>query len=150
MRADPGPNATTRTIFGPDARFHHVGLGVSSIASADPTARPVENRTEGVAMAFVDVHGVTVELLEPLDDDSPIARSVAQGRTLLHLCFEVDDLDDALVTARASGFLRISAPTVVPEWDDRRIAWVFSRDLGLVELVERLPQTALADEPGSG
>jgi methylmalonyl-CoA/ethylmalonyl-CoA epimerase len=130
---------TLRQVFGPDASFHHVGIGVASIERADPAALSIVNRTQGVRMAFVDMNGVTVELLEPLDDSSPIARSVSEGRTLLHLCFEVDDLDAALASAREAGFHRISAPTKVPEWGGRRIVWAFSRQLGLVELAERVP-----------
>lgn len=139
MSADAGTNSATRSIFGPGARFHHVGLGVPSIESADPDAPRVVNRTEGVVMAFVDVSGVTVELLEPLDETSPIARSAAEGPSLLHLCFEVDDLDEALASARSAGFHRISTPTTVPEWEGRRIVWVFSRAFGLVELAETPP-----------
>ncbi len=138
MTAGAVPQFTTRSIFGPDACFHHVGLGVSSIRAADPEAQPITNRTQRVTMAFVEVDGVTVELLEPLGEDSPIARQIAGGPALLHLCFEVDDLDTALESARDAGFHRISAPTVVPEWGGRRIVWVFSRELGLVELAERL------------
>lgn len=137
MPAEAGPRTTTRELFGPTARFHHVGLGVRSIQRADTTAEPVENRTEGVRMAFVEVAGVTVELLEPLDETSPIARSVAEGPALLHLCFEVDSLEAALDAGTEAGFHRITPPTTVPEWDGRRIVWTFSRDLGLVELVER-------------
>lgn len=149
MAAEPGPASTVRQVFGPDATFHHVGLGVVSIARADPAARPVVNRTEGVAMAFVELNGVMVELLEPLDESSPIANRVAHGPALLHLCFEVDRLDDALAAARGAGFHRLSAPTVVPEWDGRRLVWVFSRDLGLVELVERTKGAVANDEPAT-
>jgi methylmalonyl-CoA/ethylmalonyl-CoA epimerase len=114
-----------------------VGLGVRSIELADPAAEPIVNRTEGVVMAFVSVNGITVELPEPLGEDSPIANSVVSGPALLHLCFEVDDLDEALSYAREAGFHRISAVTTVPEWGGRRIVWAFSRTLGLVELAER-------------
>lgn len=135
--ADPSLSTTKRAIFGPTARFHHVGLGVPSIERADPDAQRVVNRSQGVVMAFVNVSGITVELLEPLHDKSPVARSAAGGPSLLHLCFEVDDLGDAMECGRSAGFHRISAPVAVPEWEGRRIVWVFSQALGLVELAER-------------
>lgn len=137
MRAEGSTLATSRSVFGPSARFHHVGIGVPSIERADPDAQPVVNRTQGVSMAFVEVDGVTLELLEPLDESSPIARSVAGAPTLLHLCFEVDDLDEALACGRGAGFHPISPPKTVPEWGGRRISWVFSRAFGLVELAEK-------------
>lgn len=137
MAVDAASLTTAYAAFGPSARFHHVGLAVTSVREADPAAKPIVNRTEGVTMAFIDVHGVTVELLEPLGDESPIARSLEAGVKLLHLCFEVDDLDEALAAGRAAGFHRVSTPVVVPEWGGRRIAWTMSRVFGLVELAER-------------
>lgn len=127
------------SFFGDDARFHHVGLCVPSIREAWPACEVIENRTQGVAMAFVNLHGATVELLEPLDGQSPIARSLRQGHKLLHLCYEVGDVDAAIAACRGAGFHRISPAVVVPEYEDRRIAWVFSRQFGLIELLERRP-----------
>ncbi len=129
--------ATECDFFGAGARFHHVGLAVDSIRAAHPTCEVIANETQGVSMAFLRLHGMTVELLEPLGDDSPITRSLRQGVKLLHLCFEVPDLETALGTCRPAGFHRISTPLPVPEFDDRRIAWVFSKQFGLIELVER-------------
>ena len=140
MAVDAAPPPTPYAAFGLSARFHHVGLAVTSVREADPAAKPIVNHTEGVTMAFVDFHGVTVELLEPLRDDSPIARSFAAGVKLLHLCFEVDDLDAALAAGCTAGFHRVSKPIDVPEWGGRRVAWTFSRTFGLVELAER-PRT---------
>jgi methylmalonyl-CoA/ethylmalonyl-CoA epimerase len=123
-------------FFGEDARFHHVGLAVSSIREASPAAEILENRTQGVREAFLRLNGVTIELLEPLGDRSPIAASVEKGLKLLHLCYEVPDLDRALRLSRRAGFHRLGPPVAVPEFEGRRIAWVFSRQFGLFELVE--------------
>jgi methylmalonyl-CoA/ethylmalonyl-CoA epimerase len=130
------------SFFGDDARFHHIGLCVASIRAACPSAEIIENRTQGVAMAFVDLHGATVELLEPLGERSPIARSLRDGAKLLHLCFEVGDVDAAIAACRGAGFHRISPAVAVPEYEGRRIAWVFSKQFGLVELLERQPAGA--------
>ncbi|UCF67662.1 MAG: VOC family protein [Acidobacteriota bacterium] len=129
-------------FFGKNARFHHVGMAVGSIRAIDADVEIVDNQTQGVRMAFVDCHGATLELLEPLGERSPIARSVKQGIKLLHLCFEVPDVDEAVAACRASGFHRISQPTPVPEYENRRIVWVFSKDYGLVELVEDKPYSS--------
>lgn len=125
------------SFFGDDARFHHVGMAVESIVTACPSCDVIENRTQGVSMAFIDLHGITVELLEPLGEHSPIARGLREGSKLLHLCYEVDDVDAAIATCRDAGFHRISRAVAVPEYADRRIAWVFSKQFGLIELIER-------------
>ncbi len=123
-------------LFGPGARFHHVGMAVSDIEKAQPGAEIIINRTQGVAMAFVDWYGLRLEVLEPLDEDSPIFRGLREGQKLLHLCFEVPKIETALEHAKSFGFHRISRPAPTPEFDDRRIVWVFSKAFGLIELVE--------------
>ena len=124
-------------FFGDDAKLHHIGLGVRSIREASPSSQPVVEKVQGVSIAFVDLNGVAIELLEPLDDESPIARSVKQSVKLLHLCYEVEDLEAAIETCRHAGFHRLGPLTPAHIFDGRRVAWVFSRHFGLFELLER-------------
>lgn len=48
----------------------------------------------GVTVVFVDVPGNRIELLEPLGDDSPIAKFLERNPEggMHHICFDVDDL----------------------------------------------------------
>ncbi len=124
-------------FFGKEARFHHIGLGVQSIREVNPSWEVVVEKRQGVSLAFIQLNGITIELLEPLGDNSPIARSVREGVRLLHLCYEVPDLEAALELCRPAGFHQISRPVPAPVFDNRRIVWVFSRHYGLFELVER-------------
>ena len=126
--------------FGEGARFHHVGLAMRSIRDACGDAETRVNETEGVSLAFVEVHGIRIELLEPLGEDSPIARNLANGVKLLHLCFEVPDLDAALEHCRPAGFHRLKPPAPAAAMGGRRIVWVFHREFGLFELLEREPR----------
>ena len=123
-------------FFGDGARFHHIGLAVSSICELCPDCEIVSEQTQKVSLAFIKVSGVTIELLEPLDEKSPIARSLREGVKLLHLCYEVPDLESALERCCAEGFHRISKPVPTTALDNRRIVWVFSKHYGLVELLE--------------
>jgi methylmalonyl-CoA/ethylmalonyl-CoA epimerase len=138
----PAPAEVERRLdfFGPGARFHHVGLAVQSIRDALPTgeepAEATPEASQGVSLSFLDLHGVRLELLEPLDDDSPILGNLRKGVKLLHLCFEVPSLDIALDHGRRAGFHRVGAIKPSAAMHGRRIAWVFSKQLGLVELIE--------------
>lgn len=128
---------TECSFFGEQAALHHVGLAVRSIRALHPTCEVTPDEVEGVSMAFVRLHDVTVELLEPLGESSPIARSLANGEKLLHLCYEVPDLEAALAAGKASGFHRVRPPRSAPVYDNRRVVWVFSTEYGLFELLER-------------
>jgi methylmalonyl-CoA/ethylmalonyl-CoA epimerase len=87
--------------------LHHVGVVVPSIADAIPFYRDIlgyavgvehDMREQRVKVVFVTRGDSRVELLEPTDAGSGVARFLAErGRaTVHHLCFEVDDLAGSL------------------------------------------------------
>ena len=81
------------SFFGDGAQFHHVGVAVKSIKEVSQSSNATADPTQGVSVAFVRVHGVVLELIEPSTDDSPISADLAKGVKLLHLCFSVPDLE---------------------------------------------------------
>jgi len=124
------------SVFGREARFHHVGLAVRSIRDAWPSCTPQAEVRQGVSLSFLDLHGVRIELLEPLDEDSPIEAGLRHGATLLHLCFEVPDLEASLQACRPHRFHRLRPPVPTDVFHGRRVVWVYSKALGLFELLE--------------
>jgi methylmalonyl-CoA/ethylmalonyl-CoA epimerase len=87
--------------------LHHVGVVVPRIADALPFYRDVLGYAIGplhdlpeqhVKVLFITRGDSRVELLEPTDHESGVARFLAErGRaTLHHLCFEVEDLTGTL------------------------------------------------------
>ena len=94
--------------------LHHVAVAVPSLSETIPFYRDVlgysvdEPRViadQRVRVAFATHEGSRVELLEPTDTQSGVARFVAErGRpTLHHLCFVVDDLASTLVRLASEG-----------------------------------------------
>ena len=94
--------------------LHHVAVAVPSLREAIPFYRDVLGYAIGpqhdvadqkVRVVFVSRGESRVELLEPTDQDSGVARFLAErGRdTLHHLCFEVDDLAATLDRLAARG-----------------------------------------------
>ena len=135
----PLPDTTpdTLVLFGDGAVFDHVGIAVRSIAEVGSPGLPLtRDARQRVSVAFVETGGVTLELIEPLGNDSPILRSLEKGQPLVHLCFRVPDLEVAIAAGKRAGFHRLGAPVPAPAFANRRIAWVFSRTLGLIELLE--------------
>lgn len=134
MAADP--RSLPVDLFGP-AEFLHIGLAVPSIREACAGGvEPVPEKGQRVCVAFVDLHGAPVELIEPLGDASPVAASLEKGQKLLHLCFRVPDLEKALARAKQNGFHAISKPAPAEVFGGKRILWLFSKTFGLFELVE--------------
>lgn len=130
-------NAIECRVFGSEARLHHIGLAVESIHAVCPSCAPFVEESQGVSLALIELHGLTIELLEPLGDASPIARSLRDGIKLLHLCYEVPDLDESLKQCAGAGFHRIAHTACAPAFGNRRFVWVYSKQYGLIELLEK-------------
>ena len=128
--------------------LHHIGVVVPSLTEAIPFYRDTLGYTIGrqhdvadqrVRVVFATRGQSRVELLEPTDSSSGIARFLAdRGRaTMHHLCFEVDDLAAALERLVASGVELVDrAPR---RGIDGLVAFLHPRASGgvLVELLQR-------------
>ncbi|HLK67584.1 MAG TPA: VOC family protein [Bryobacteraceae bacterium] len=125
------------SFFGREATFHHIGMAVHSIRAICPSSEPVANELEGVSMVFLRLSGITIELLEPRGDSSPILNSLRRGIKFLHICYEVPQLAEAIALCRPAGFHRLGIPKPSQAFGGRRVAWVFSKQFGLFELLER-------------
>jgi methylmalonyl-CoA/ethylmalonyl-CoA epimerase len=126
-------------LLGNDAVFDHVGLAVHSIEAALGTGREVDifsDDIQKVSVAFIQMNGVSVELIEPLGEKTPVALSLKKGQQLVHLCFRVPDIEAAIQKGRENGFHCIARPAPAVAFNDRKIAWLFSRTYGLVEILE--------------
>ncbi|MCU0225614.1 MAG: methylmalonyl-CoA epimerase [Acidobacteria bacterium] len=97
--------------------------------------------TEGVRTWFLDFGGGHIELLEPLSDDSPIARAIEKrGEGIHHLCLAVDDLEAALARLAARGIEPLGGGAR-PGAGGCTVAFLHPKDTGgvLLELSQRPP-----------
>ncbi len=124
-------------------RVSHIGIAVEALAESLPFFRDVLGLTEvslddadGASIVGFSAGEPLVELLEPDDPASPVARFIARrGPGVHHICFAVDDLDAMLERCRAAGVELIDEkPRVGAE--GKRIAFLHPRSTGgvLVEL----------------
>ncbi|MCK6630569.1 MAG: VOC family protein [Anaerolineae bacterium] len=126
-------------MFGDGAVFDHVGLAVRSIEATldgNDEATIFDDNIQKVSVAFIRMNGIKVELIEPLGEKTPVALSLKKGQQLVHLCFRVPDIEAAIEKGREHGFHCIARPVPAVAFGCRRIAWLFSRVYGLVEIVE--------------
>ncbi len=95
-------------------RLNHVAIAVADLAAAAATYKdtlgarvsaPEPLPEHGVTVVFVELPNTKIELLAPLDENSPIAGFVAKNPTggIHHLCYEVDDILVARDALKAAG-----------------------------------------------
>ncbi|MGA7721199.1 MAG: VOC family protein [Ignavibacteriaceae bacterium] len=123
-------------FFGGDAILDHIGIAVKSIEEIHTDIISIIDEIQKVKVAFINMNGAEIELVEPLSDDSPVSRLLEKGQSFYHLCFRVKNLDEAILTARKNGFHCIAKPVEAAAFNKKRIAWLFSKIFGLFELVE--------------
>ena len=86
-------------------KIDHIAIAVQNLESALETFRNIlgcapeavrieEVASEKVRVAFITVGESKIELLEPLSDESPIAKFLAKnGDGMHHIALETDDID---------------------------------------------------------
>ncbi len=92
-------------------KIDHLGIAVKDLAAAvqayEALGFAVEARhdvpTERVRAAFLPVGESHLELLEPTDPSSVIARFLEKRSGLHHVCVLVEDIDAALAELKARG-----------------------------------------------
>lgn len=129
-------------------RLNHVGVATPSIEDSVRLYRDTLGVTDigpkfkleeqGVWVCFVNVANSQIELIEPVDETSPITRflkSNPQGGQH-HICFEVDDLLEARDAMVAKGARVLGQPRIGAHGTP--IIFVHPKDMGgvLIELME--------------
>ena len=123
----------------------HIGIAVSSIHEALPFYRDVlgiapgtPEEADGATIVSLHFGDVDVELLEPVNPASPVAKFLAKrGPGIHHVCYRVANLDAALARCRAAGY-RLVDETPRRGAGGRRIAFLHPKTTNgiLLELTE--------------
>ncbi len=127
-------------------RIHHLAVVVESLEAALPFWRdilglPVESvadiASDGVRIAFLPVGETRIELVEPTDPATGVARYLAKrGEGVHHVCFEVPNVAEALTRLAIEGIELID--TAPRRGAEGPVAFLHPRSCHgvLVELIE--------------
>ncbi|HEV2746885.1 MAG TPA: methylmalonyl-CoA epimerase [Allosphingosinicella sp.] len=129
-------------------RINHVGVATPSIEQsialyrdllgATAIGEPFDLPAQKVRVCFVDTPNSQIELLEPLGEDSPIARFLEKNPAggQHHVCFEVPDIHAAKAEMEAKGARVLGEPRIGAHGTP--VLFVHPKDTGgvLVELME--------------
>lgn len=127
-------------------RFHHIGMAVRSI---DDTAAvyvsggykmssvifdPIQN----VNICWLSKEGMPlVELLAPVDGTSPVHNTLAKvGVAPYHICYITENIKQAIRELRQQKYVLVSKPAKAVAIHNSPVAFLYNRNVGLIELVE--------------
>ena len=104
--------------------LNHVGIAVPDIQDAMETYRtlygatditePFDMPAQGVKVCFVNLPNSQIELIEPLDEQSPIHNFIAKNPKggQHHVCFEVDDSHETVSVMKERGATVLGEPRI--------------------------------------
>ena len=94
-------------------KIDHIGIAVESLTEGLKFYRDAlgldyqgeeEVKEQGVKVAFLKIGESKIELLEPLDEESPIARHLEKrGEGIHHIAVEVDDIETRVKEMKEAG-----------------------------------------------
>ncbi len=127
-------------------RFHHLGVAVVNIQitaneyvrfgykMSSVTYDPIYN----VNICWLTKEGMPmVELLEPMDDTSPVNKTLKKnGVTPYHTCYIVENLDETIAALRKQRYVLACKPVEAVAISRCRVCFLFNKNVGLIELVE--------------
>jgi methylmalonyl-CoA/ethylmalonyl-CoA epimerase len=142
MNATSGTGDSTRVM-------HHVGIVLASI-DAEVSSYETTLNLRVVSGPFIDPlqearviflsrgqpGEAAIELVEPTSETSPVASFLKRGGGMHHVCYVAKHLDRELVRLRTQGALLVRRALPAVAFQGRRIAWVYTRQRLLVELLE--------------
>lgn len=132
-----------------DFRLHHIGVAVANIERASEElcengflrGKKIFDPLQNVNICFAEKPDeIPLELVEPAGENSPVSGLLKKngGDTeAYHVCYAVPDIEAAIRDLRAQKWLLIKAPVPAVACGNARVAFLFSKDAGLIELLEQ-------------
>lgn len=128
-------------------KVHHIGYAVRNIEDAFKKFQNlgyireteiISDEIRNVFIQFIIKDGYRVELVAPLKENSPVDKILKKGNTPYHICYETNDICKTIEELSGSGYTSLGVPEKAPAIHNRRVVFLFSKDMGLIELVEKL------------
>lgn len=128
-------------------KIHHIGYLVKNIDKAkagfedmgyEVVSDITHDEIRGVDIMFMENDGYCIELVSPYTKDSITAGLMKTHRNSpYHICYEVDDIERMTEEFRNKGFVTMDEPTVAPAFSGKRVCFLLSSKIGMIELVEK-------------
>jgi methylmalonyl-CoA/ethylmalonyl-CoA epimerase len=131
-------------------RLHHLGFVVANIEAglkgfvrslaATWDGKVFEDPFQKAKVAFLATQpdDPLIELVEPTTEGAPTWRFLTErGGGLHHVCYEVSSLEAHIAEMKARRCIVVRQPTPAVAFGGRRIAWIFTAEKLLVELLEK-------------
>jgi len=127
-------------------RIHYLGYAVKNMDASieeflkigyEKVGETVIDGARRVLIQFMSLGNYCVELVAPMDAASSINGIIIKsGSTPYHICYSVDNIDEAVRRLKNEGYVLMERPSCAVAIDSGRVAFLYNRHIGIIELLE--------------
>ena len=127
--------------------FHHIGVATLNIEASSAAyslfgyrvVLSIYDPNQKVNLCFLEKeNSPTIELVSPTEDASPVNNILKRNGTMpYHTCFEVEDIEGEIRVLKRNKFMVVVKPIQAIAFGNRRVAFLYNKDAGLIELLEK-------------
>ena len=128
-------------------KIHHVGYYVLDIKRArnifsmmgfDEESEQIYDEERGINVLFLTNGENRIELIEKCTEESDVD-FIAKGKRSMpyHICYEVNNMEESVDFLKQNRFIVIKKPSNAIAIQNRRVAFLYCKECGLIELVEK-------------
>lgn len=122
-----------------EAQLYYKNLGYNPLSS-----NVCVDNERNVKILFMKLANQKIELVSPINDGmdsgkvSPVDRFLKSksGYSIYHICYNVSDMEKQIMEMKTDGYMLLHDISPAPAMGDRKIAYMYHRKLGLIELAE--------------
>lgn len=125
---------------------HHIGYLVKNMEDSIKSfetlgyakeSEIVNDMDRGIYICFLTMNHYRVELVSPIDENSTVSGLIKKlGNTPYHICYEVENMEEAIAKLKKQKFALIQKPKEAIAIDRKKVAFLYEKNIGMIELVE--------------
>lgn len=127
-------------------KIHHIGYAVKKIEDSinefkklgyGTIGNKITDNLRNVIIQFIKNGDYLIELVAPLNKESPVTNLLKkQGNSPYHVCYITNNLEKKISDLGNSGFVVISDLLKAPAINNKKVIFLYKKEIGLLELVE--------------
>lgn len=127
-------------------KIHHIGYIVKDIEKSmkefihlgfEKSGSIIEDENRNIKILFIKNGEYLIELVSPISEKSIVSNLLKKsGSTPYHICYETENITTEISRFESKGFIKLEFSEQVPAMPNSNIAFLYSTNIGLVELVQ--------------
>lgn len=128
-------------------KVHHVGYLVKKLARArnafealgyEATGEITQDEARGIEILFMKNGHEVIELVTPSREGSHVEGLMKRaGNAPYHICYTAENIEKDVSDLTGNGYVLVHEPLAAPAIGGKRVAFLMSPAIGLIELVEQ-------------